>query len=83
MSLNDAEQRCMICRAIGYVIAAVIVGLIAWWLFDLVPAWLAIIAFLGLFALGLWKKTGLVVSIGSLCWIMFGISMISNGIWIV
>ena len=54
MSLNDAEQRCMICRAIGYVIAAVIVGLIAWWLFDLVPAWLAIIAFLGLFALGLW-----------------------------
>ena len=54
MSSNDANQRCMICRAIGFVIAAIIVGLITWWLFGKVAAWLAILAFLGLFALGLW-----------------------------
>lgn len=44
----------MICRAIGFVIAAIVVGLLTWWLFGKVAAWLAIIAFLGLFALGLW-----------------------------
>jgi len=44
----------MICRAIGFVIAAIIVGLITWWLIGTVPVVLAIIAFLGLFALGLW-----------------------------
>ena len=54
MSQSDADQKCMICRAIGFVIAAVIVGLISWWLFGKVAAWLAILAFLGLFALGLW-----------------------------
>ena len=54
MSTNDAEQRCMICRAIGFVIAAIIVGLVTWWLFSKVSAWLAILAFLGLFAFGLW-----------------------------
>lgn len=54
MSNNDVNQRCMICRAIGFVIAAIIVGLITWWLFGKVAAWLAIVAFLGLFALGLW-----------------------------
>jgi len=54
MSNSDANQRCMICRAIGFVIAAIIVGLITWWLFSKVAAWLAILAFLGLFALGLW-----------------------------
>ena len=54
MSTNDAEQRCMMCRALGFVIAAIIVGLITWWLFSKVAAWLAILAFLGLFAFGLW-----------------------------
>jgi len=54
MSNSDANQRCMICRAIGFVLAAIIVGLITWWLFSKVAAWLAILAFLGLFALGLW-----------------------------
>lgn len=54
MSNSDANQRCMICRAIGFVIAAIVVGLITWWLFGKVAAWLAIIAFLGLFAFGLW-----------------------------
>jgi|GEM_PF-1249674 len=54
MSNNDANQRCMICRAIGFVIAAIVVGLITWWLFSKVAAWLAILAFLGLFAFGLW-----------------------------
>ena len=54
MSNSDASQRCMICRAIGFVIAAIIVGLITWWLFSKVAAWLAILAFLGLFAFGLW-----------------------------
>ncbi len=54
MSNSDANQRCMICRAIGFVIAAIIVGLITWWLFSKIPAWLAILAFLGLFAFGLW-----------------------------
>lgn len=54
MSSDDANQKCMICRAIGFVIAAVLVGLITWWLFGKVAAWLAILAFLGLFAFGLW-----------------------------
>lgn len=54
MSQSDAEQRCMICRAIGFVIAAIVVGLISWWLLGKVATWLAILAFLGLFALGLW-----------------------------
>lgn len=54
MSQGDAEQKCMICRAIGFVIAAVVVGLISWWLFGKVAAWLAILGFLALFALGLW-----------------------------
>ena len=54
MSTNDAHQRCMMCRAIGFVLAAIVVGLITWWLTGLVPVWLALIAFLGLLALGLW-----------------------------
>ena len=54
MSQSDAEQRCMICRAIGFVVAAIVVGLISWWLMSKVADWLAIVAFLGLFALGLW-----------------------------
>lgn len=54
MAQNDAEQRCMICRAIGFVIAAIVVGLVTWWLIGSVPAFLAIIVFLGLFAAGLW-----------------------------
>lgn len=54
MSSDDANQKCMICRAIGFVVAAIVVGLITWWLFGKVAAWLAILAFLGLFAFGLW-----------------------------
>ena len=54
MSNSDANQRCMMCRAIGFVLAAIVVGLITWWLFSKVAAWLAILAFLGLFAFGLW-----------------------------
>lgn len=54
MSSDDAHQKCMICRAIGFVVAAIVVGLITWWLFGKVTAWLAILAFLGLFAFSLW-----------------------------
>jgi len=54
MSSDDANQKCMICRAIGFVVAAIVVGLITWWLFGKVSAWLAILAFLALFAFGLW-----------------------------
>ena len=44
MSLNDAEQRCMICRAIGFVLAAIVVGLVTWWLLGKVDGatWFAL-----------------------------------------
>ena len=54
MATHDAHQRCMMCRAIGFVIAAILVGLITWWLLGKVSVWLALLAFLGLFGLGLW-----------------------------
>ena len=54
---HDAAERCMICRAIGFVLAAIVVGLVTWWLLGKVAAWVAVLAFLGLLALGLWLVT--------------------------
>jgi hypothetical membrane protein len=34
-----------------------------------------------LFAVGLWIETRRAVSFGSACWAVFGVSMISNGLW--
>jgi hypothetical protein len=38
--------------------------------------------FLTLFAVGLWRISGKVIAFGALAWILFGLSMASNGIWI-
>jgi len=34
-----------------------------------------------LFALGLWRYSDRKISWGAICWIVFGFSMVSNGIW--
>jgi hypothetical protein len=34
-----------------------------------------------LFALGLWRHSDRKISWASICWIVFGLSMLSNGIW--
>ncbi len=34
-----------------------------------------------LFGVGIWRVSKLTVSGGGLCWIIFGISMIANGVW--
>jgi hypothetical protein len=33
------------------------------------------------FAIGVWLESGRRLAVGALCWLIFGISMISNGIW--
>lgn len=33
------------------------------------------------FAIGLWLESGRRLAVGALCWLVFGISMISNGVW--
>lgn len=33
------------------------------------------------FATGVWLESGRRLAVGALCWLVFGISMISNGIW--
>src|SRR5262245_2110408 len=33
------------------------------------------------FAIGLWIESGRRLAVGALCWLVFGISMISNGVW--
>jgi hypothetical membrane protein len=33
------------------------------------------------FAAGVWRLSGRVFSAGALCWIIFGVSMLGNGIW--
>ncbi len=33
------------------------------------------------FAIGLWLESGRRLAVGAICWFVFGISMISNGIW--
>ena len=33
------------------------------------------------FAIGLWLESGRRLAVGALCWLIFGISMISNGVW--
>jgi hypothetical protein len=33
------------------------------------------------FAIGLWLESGRRLAVGALCWFVFGISMISNGVW--
>jgi hypothetical protein len=38
--------------------------------------------FLTIFAVGLWRISGKVIAFGALAWILFGLSMASNGIWI-
>ena len=38
--------------------------------------------FLGLFAAGLWRTSGKAIAFGALAWILFGLSMASNGLWI-
>jgi hypothetical protein len=38
--------------------------------------------FLAIFAVGLWRASGKPVAFGALAWILFGLSMVSNGIWI-
>lgn len=34
-----------------------------------------------LFAIGLWIEAGRTVSFGAICWAVFGVSMLSNGVW--
>jgi hypothetical protein len=34
------------------------------------------------FALGLWRESGKSVPFGALAWLIFGISMLSNGLWV-
>ena len=50
---HATAERCMLCRAAGYVAAAVAVGLLTWLLLKWLPVWLAVILFLVLFGLGL------------------------------
>jgi len=38
--------------------------------------------FLAIFAVGLWRASGKPIAFGALAWILFGLSMVSNGIWI-
>jgi Protein of unknown function (DUF998) len=38
--------------------------------------------FLAIFAVGLWRASGKPIAFGALAWILFGLSMASNGIWI-
>jgi hypothetical protein len=51
------------------------------------PRTLAQVAALGsgaafvLFAVGLWRETERTVSFGAVCWAVFGLAMISNGLW--
>lgn len=35
-----------------------------------------------LFGIGLWRETGRTLAFGAIAWILFGVSMMSNGIWI-
>lgn len=38
------------------------------------------VAFIG-FAAGLWLVTGRLFALGAICWLVFGLSMVTNGIW--
>jgi hypothetical protein len=38
--------------------------------------------FLSVFGIGLWRASGKAIAFGALAWILFGLSMASNGIWI-
>jgi hypothetical protein len=38
--------------------------------------------FLSIFGIGLWRASGKPIAFGALAWILFGLSMASNGIWI-
>jgi hypothetical membrane protein len=33
------------------------------------------------FAIGLWLESGRRLAIGAFCWLLFGIAMVSNGVW--
>jgi hypothetical protein len=33
------------------------------------------------FAIGLWLESGRILAVGALCWLLFGVAMISNGVW--
>ncbi len=48
------SKECRTCRAIGLVIAAILVGLITYYISKSAPIWVAILAFLILLAVGLW-----------------------------
>lgn len=52
---NDIEAReCQTCRSIGLVLAAMIVGLISYYVEKSYPIWVAVVAFLVLLAFGMW-----------------------------
>lgn len=52
---NEIEAReCQICRSIGLVLAALIVGLISFYVEKSYPIWVAVVTFLVLLAVGMW-----------------------------
>ncbi len=43
-------------------------------------AWIAGLSLIA-FGVGIWTISGRTLSVGGLCWIIFGVSMVANGIW--
>ncbi len=33
------------------------------------------------FAIGVWRESGRRIAVGAICWMIFGISMLTNGLW--
>ncbi|WP_401730148.1 DUF998 domain-containing protein [Stenotrophomonas muris] len=33
------------------------------------------------FAIGIWRESGRRIAVGAICWLVFGISMLTNGLW--
>ena len=33
------------------------------------------------FAIGVWRESGCRIAVGAICWMIFGISMLTNGLW--
>ena len=33
------------------------------------------------FAIGVWRESGRRIAVGAICWMVFGISMLTNGLW--
>ncbi len=54
MNSSSQNKDCTTCRLIGVIIAAIVVGLIAFYLSKTEPLWVVIVVFLGLLALGVW-----------------------------